>query len=249
MSTIEDMQGVDQLQVVCGLPKEICPGLTVRSPLVGDIVKLGEQRYASMVEALTATPSDLIAQLDKMGIDWETIEDFELFCLLCRGLPLEETSVLFGDVDFRLFEIVPFPGERRCVLKHMGKDIVLDELGYQRMIAYLCALHGIRRKRRRAGNAMTKKIMIEMAYEDLEAAARKPKESALLPLLSTLTNMAGFKYNWQEVMAIPYAQLIDAAGRVQIIQSSLALLNGCYSGNIDTSKVDKNELNYMRAKL
>ena len=74
---IDEMFQVDELQQLCGYGLKICDGLEIRQPTVGDIVKLGESEYFNMVYTLTAIPSDMKAQLDQMGIDWEKIEDFE----------------------------------------------------------------------------------------------------------------------------------------------------------------------------
>lgn len=93
---IDEMFQVDELQQLCGYGLKICDGLEIRQPTVGDIVKLGESEYFNMVYTLTAIPSDMKAQLDQIGIDWEKIEDFEFFCMLVCSLPLSSTSVLFG---------------------------------------------------------------------------------------------------------------------------------------------------------
>ena len=58
--------------------------------------------------------------------------------------------------------------------------------------------------------------------------------------------MPGFKYNLKEVLSIGFKEFMDAVARTQIITSTQALLNGCYTGNVDTKKLNKNELNYMR---
>ena len=45
---------------------------------------------------------------------------------------------------------------------------------------------------------------------------------------------------------MPMYAFMDAVTRIQIIKSTTALLNGCYSGMIDTSKINKKEFNWMR---
>jgi len=39
---------------------------------------------------------------------------------------------------------------------------------------------------------------------------------------------------------------MDSVQRLQVYESSTALLKGIYSGFVDASKIDKNELNFMR---
>lgn len=246
---IDEMFQVDELQQLCGYGLKICDGLEIRQPTVGDIVKLGESEYFNMVYTLTAIPSDMKAQLDQMGIDWEKIEDFEFFCMLVCSLPLSSTSVLFGDkLDFSQFEIIPLEGTRGCKLVHRSEGVVIDEIRYKAITKYLCDLHGIVKKPQFSGNAYTHKMQLEMAYEDWERQKRKKKQekSTLKPLISTMVNMPGFKYNLKEVLSIGFKEFMDAVARTQIITSTQALLNGCYTGNVDTKKLNKNELNYMR---
>lgn len=247
---MKELFETDELQQYFGYGLKICDGLEVRQPTVGDIVKLGEARYFSTIYTLTAIPSDMKAQLDMCGIDWEKIEDFELFCLLAPRMELDETSVLFGDLDFTKFEIqVPDPEVRQCQLVHQDNGVIIDELRYKAIVHYLCGMHGIKKKPQIAGNAFSHKMMLEMAYEDLENAKKKKhteQKSSLKPLISTMINMPGFKYNLEEVMNLGFSAFMDAVARTQVITSTTALMQGLYSGNVDMKKLDKKELNLMR---
>ena len=41
-------------------------------------------------------------------------------------------------------------------------------------------------------------------------------------------------------------EFMDSVQRLQIYESSTALMKGMYSGFLDTSKINKEELNFMR---
>lgn len=199
-----------------------------------------------MVNALVAVPSDYIAQLHQLHIDWNEMLDFELFCMLTPAIPMEESRLLFGDLDLTQFEIVP-TGEHQCYLHHKTLDFVLDEVMYMAIRNYLCHVHGIQvRRNKKAGNANTKNIMIEDALEELKKAKRKRPKSVLHSIISTLVNFEGFKYNLEQVRQLKLGTFYDSVKRIPAIQSSRALLQGCYSGNIDTKKINKKDLNYMR---
>ena len=45
---------------------------------------------------------------------------------------------------------------------------------------------------------------------------------------------------------MPIYAFMDSISRIQIIRTTTALLQGCYSGMIDMKKINKNELNFMR---
>lgn len=246
--SVNELFEVDELQQLAGFGLKICDGLEIRQPTVGDIIKLGESQYFSMIHTLTAIPSDVKAQLDDHGLDWEKVNDFELFAMLSLSLPIEQTEVLFGSsLDFRKFRIVPLEGERQFYLMNDETGVKIDEIRYKAITNYLCKLHGFKKVPQFAGNAATHKMLLEMAREDLAIQRSKKKEKSMLrPLVSTMINMPGFKYNLEEVMHIGFAQFMDAVQRVQVIASTTALQQGVYSGMVDTKKINKDQFNFMR---
>lgn len=172
--------------------------------------------------------------------------DFEQFCMLIIAIPRDNSALLFGDLDLTQFEIVP-TGEHQCHLHHKQLGFDLDELGYLAIKNYLCYVHSMKpRRNKRAGNTITRDAMIEDAEAELRKAKNKQQKSVLRPIISTLVNFEGFKYDLDGIRAMKLGAFYDSVKRISVIQSSKALLQGCYAGNIDTKKLNKNELNYMR---
>lgn len=243
---MKELFEIDELKVYFGEDFKINDHVIIRQPTVGEILEIGELSYYGMVNALTAVPSDYIAQLHKIKIDWNEMTDFELFCLLVPSMDKEVTRLLFGELDFSQFTIVP-TGPHQCYLHHEVDDFDLDEVAYMAIKNYLCHVHNMAPRRNKiAGNKGTRDIMIEDAIDELKKAGKKKQKSVLRSIISTLVNFEGFKYNLEEVRAMKLGAFYDSAKRIPVIQSSRALLQGCYSGNIDTKKLNKNELNYMR---
>lgn len=243
---MKELFEIDELKVYFGEDFKINDHVIIRQPTVGEILQAGELAYFGMVNALTAVPSDYIAQLHKIKIDWNEMTDFELFCLLAPSMEMETTKLLFGGLDFSQFTIVP-TGPHQCYLHHEQLDFDLDEVAYMAIKNYLCHVHNMTPRRNKiAGNSITKDIMIEDALDELKKAGKKKQKSVLRSIISTLVNYEGFKYNLEEVKTMKLGAFYDSARRIPVIQSSRALLQGCYSGNIDTKKLNKNELNYMR---
>ena len=87
-----------------------------------------------------------------------------------------------------------------------------------------------------------------MIQEDEQNLLNKPSEndSSLLPLISSLINHPGFKYNLEELKQVGICQFYDAIQRLQIYEGTRALLQGSYSGFCDTSKINKEQFNFMR---
>ena len=58
---------------------EINDKISVHVPTVNEIFDFGDQKYYSIVQTLIATPFDLMVELDDIGIDYESITNYQLF--------------------------------------------------------------------------------------------------------------------------------------------------------------------------
>ena len=129
--------------------------------------------------------------------------------------------------------------------------IIIDELIYKKIIKYLCVMFNLHFKVERAKNKATKEAMIWEDEMNLNTELQKKEKrdipkSFLLPLISSMVNHPGFKYKTSELKQINIFQFMDSVQRLQIYESTHALLGGMYSGFCDTSKIDKDEFNFMR---
>ena len=73
-------------------------------PTVGEVLE-DEDNYYSLVTMLTAMPMDFMVQLDDMGIDFTTINEYELFLILFNSVRTMDTHLIFGDLDLSTFEL------------------------------------------------------------------------------------------------------------------------------------------------
>ncbi len=237
----------DELQMYFGDDYVINNKITLHQPTVGDVIKLGEKDYYGMIHSLTAIPTDLIAQLDELGICWMDISDFELFIMLTRGIPHEISSIIFGDnIDFSLFTPCINPQNDMLVLKDLVHDITIDLHIYSKIVTYIRAMHNIVPKPKKAFNSATKEFMIEMAHEELANSKKQEYKSMMRPMISAMINSAGFKYNLEEIRKMPIVAFMDSVQRIQVISHANNLTLGAYMGNIDVSKIKKDEFDWLR---
>lgn len=209
---------------------------------------MGENEYFGLVYTLAAIPSDMKSQLWDMGICWEDISDFEFFYLLTRNLPQEKTKVFFGKLDLSKFELAKNQSNDELVMYQEIDDdvVVIDNSIYLRIATAIRKMHSITPKVELAGSKTVQRILIEEDRKRLSKIKDEPSGSRLVPMISSLINCSEFKYDLKGVRKLPVYAFFDSVARVQIIKSSTALLQGCYSGMIDTSKINKKELNWMR---
>ena len=125
-------------------------------------------------------------------------------------------------------------------------DTIIDELAYMKIAKCLCKIHGIVPKVEKAYNKTTKKILIDLDRQKLAKAAKEPYKSSLKYLISAMMRYPGFPYKIWEVEKCSMYAFMDAVQGAQVYTSSVALLQGSYSGMVDTSKIDREQFNWMR---
>lgn len=240
----ENILEVDELLLYFGDPYVVNDYVTITLPKIGELVKYGERQYYSMLSTITAIPSDMKSQLWDTGIDWTQITDFQLFMMLVSTLPKDKTYILFGDLDFQAMR--PFENKQNdtVVLYNPDTGAVIDELAYGKISSYLCSAHNITKKVEKAANEFTKKFMIDEDRQKLAYNAKQPYKSFLRPLISAVKCRQGYTLDYVKNMGI--VEFFDDLSRLQIIVNADALLQGSYSGMIDTSKIPKKNFDWCR---
>lgn len=240
----ENLLEVDELSLYFGDPYVVNDYITITIPKIGEVVKYGERQYYSMIQTITAIPSDMKSQLWDMGIDWTQIEDFQLFMMLAPTLPKDKTYILFGDLDLQAMR--PFENKQNdtVFLGDPETGAIIDELAYGKIQSYLCAAHNITKKVEKAANEFTKKFMIDEDRQKLQYNAKQPYKSFLRPLISAVKCRQGYTLDYVKNMGL--FEFFDDVNRLQVIVNADALLQGSYSGMVDTSKIQKSAFDWTR---
>lgn len=236
----------DETQAFFGAGLYINDAIQIHQPTVGEIVDFGEAEYYGMLSSFTAVPSDMIGQLHKAGIRWMDIDDFELFIMLSRSLSVEATQILFGeDIDFTKFELF-LNKQNQMVFLEDPNGVRIDVNIYTKMAEYIRMMHGIKPKRVRAFNKTTEKVMVQEALAILEREKNKPHKSMMRSMVSSMVCSPGYKYDLEGTRGLGIVAFMDFVKRVGVIKSADQLIMGAYAGNVDVSKINKKELDWMR---
>lgn len=233
----------DELLLYFGDDYVINEQITIHQPTVGEIVSC-EKDYFSAIYTLVAIPSDMKSQLWDAGLDWNELEDFQLFTLLAPTLSKERTQILFGDLDFTKLKPYHNSQNDNIVLADKESGVIIDEMIYLRIVKYLRKLHHITPKVEKTKSKTVKKWLIEEDRKRIASAQNKPFRSYLLPIISSVKVRQGYTKGYVRNMG--FYELMDEVERLNIIVGSDALLQGMYSGMIDTKSLDKKQLNWMR---
>ena len=231
---------------------QITDGIVISQPTIGDIMAFGEERFNQVLNPFVVNPTSLRVVLWQQGKDWTEMSDYELFYQLILQLQptTNETSILFGDLDFSKFNLYKRQNEvdgemlEDIVLLNHEQKVLIDEEVYNHISSYLRTMFNIFPKVEKAKGKTTKQWMIE---EDILNSQTQPKQgSNLLPMISFCLNHPGFKYKKSELKNLGIVEFYDSVQRLLIYESTSSLMKGIYSGFVDTSKIDKKEFDFMR---
>lgn len=249
----------DELKMYFGKPFDVGNGMTIYQPTIGQILNIGEEKFYSTLYIFVGNPTMFRLQLWDMGVDWNKITSYDLFMSTITGINKEVSDLLFGDLDFSGFalygkniEQINDDGETEIIqiptLYNQSLDIEISKDDYTLISEYLQVMFNIHPKVERAKGRATKEAIIE---EDRMNLAMRQKEkqsgSILLPLISSCLNHPGFKYKLNELEDVGICYFMDSVQRLQVYESSTAVMKGMYSGFVDGSKIKPENYNWMRS--
>jgi len=224
-------------------------GVKIREPSIGEILEIGEKSFYEMLNVFVTNPTQYRLPLWKMGADWNKISDFELFCILFNNINAEVSKAIFPETDFKnlnLYSEKIDEENSQIVLANKDGTLIIRNIDYLEISQYLRALFFMNPKVERAKGKATKEAII---WEDEELLRKRKEEgfsSNLLPTISSCINHPGFKYNLQELKELGIYAFMDSVQRLQVYESTRALMGGMYSGMVDLKGVPKENFNFMR---
>lgn len=241
----------DELQMYYGMDYKVNDKITIHIPTIGEIIEFGERRIFSVISPFVGNPTTYRLQLWDIGIDWNKISDYKLFMMLIQGLNIEDTRIIFGETDFS--KLTPCVKEEtgELTLYDPDQDLEINEELYMHIREYIRLAFKQNPKVEKAKGKSTKLAIIDEERMNLAIEKKNEKDnvgkSMYLPLISALLNHPGFKYKRDELKDVNLIEFMDSVQRLQIYESTRALMSGMYSGFCDTSKMNLNkELNWMR---
>lgn len=244
----------DELKLYRGCDYVVSKYIVIHQPSIGEICDYGEHNYYKMVHHICATPQNFKWQLWENGIDYTDISPFDLFCnTIYRNYSIEETSILFGNLDFKKFELLNRVDDNSKILfqeviNENGEleNVVIDEFTYSVIVDYLSMAHGIQRDFKVPANESTKLILIEDAKEEYERTLNKKYTSQLKNLISSMINCEGFKFSHTEVWNMKINAFIDSVKRISKMKNADLLLQSGYSGfGVNLKDIDNKQLDWL----
>ena len=253
----------NELNIFRGQDFKVSNNIIIHQPTLDEICNYGELQYFQMIHTLTSVGADLKWQLWDVGIDYTQISDFELFSnILIKNYNKEQTSILFGELDFNKFKLFTNKKNGELCLVYQLNDnikskevyidlndknnIIIDTYTYELIVGYLRKIHGLRKNEQIPANESTKQILIEDAREEYNLYKDKEIKSQLLNQISAMVNSEGFKYNHSNVWEMKIYAFLDSVKRISKIKNAELLLQSGYSGyGIDLKTINDKQIDWL----
>lgn len=216
-------------------------------PTVGQVIG-DEDGYYGLVSALTAMPIDMMCQLDDIGVDFTTINEYDLFLMLFQGLKEQDTSLLFGDLDLTKFEMAVNNQNGNVVLFNSENDIVIYRLIHSQIASVLRKIHHIEKDRRKPANIEAKNFMLKRARDKMRLHKNRKEDSQLESLIVALVNTEQFKYNFEEAKDLSIYQFNESAHQIIKKIDYDNRMHGVYAGTISVKDLSRDDLNWLTHK-
>lgn len=246
-------ESVDKLKLISGEPIIISDLLTLYQPTIRQIKDAGEEKFLNSLWLMCSCAWDMPSAFDDMGVDFMSVPDWEFFMRTVQSFSKENTSLVFGDLDFSKLQAMKYKGneedaEPQIVLTNLepitvnGKEyeplqyMFTEEL-YQKMIPYVREMIGFTHKGRKAGNRATAKILIMDDRRQRNRHKNDPYESMFHNGIISLVNTEEFSYTYATVLDLTVYQFTKSLIQIQGKKQACAMLQGSMSGFVDTSKI------------
>lgn len=218
--------------------------VSIKIPSVGQVVEC-EDEYYNLVQLLTAMPIDLMVQLDDAGIDFSTINDYELFILMFNAIKQCDTKLIFGELDLSPFQLGFDEATGKPVMIDPKTERKFDRALQVNIAETLRKIHHLEKNNRKPGNEEARKYMIERARKKMNRNRRRKHDSHLESLIVAMVNTEQYKYDFVGTLELSIYQFNECVRQVTHKQNYSNLMFGIYSGSIDPKTINQDDLNWL----
>lgn len=221
--------------------------ISIVIPRVGQILD-DEDSYYGLVSILTAMPVDLLVQLDDAGIDFTSINEYELFLLMFPGLKTQDTSLIFGDLDLSQFKIATNEQNGNIVLLDKEHDIIIDRVIHSQIAEVLRKIHHLEKNRRKPANIEAKEYMLKRARDKMRRHRNRKEASQLESLIIAMVNTEQYKYDFEGTRELSIYQFNESVRQIIKKVDYDNRMYGVYAGTVSAKDLSQDDLNWLTHK-
>ncbi len=212
-------------------------------PTVGEIID-SEPEYYGAISMLTSMPIDMMVQLDDIGIDFTTIDEYELFLILFNSLKNMDTKLIFGSLNLSTFRPSVNTQNGEVILVN-GEGAVIDREIHNQIASSLRKIHGLEKNVRKPGNKEARDFMIDRARRKQKKRRKAEEESQLEKLIVGLVNTSEFPYNYADVRELSIYQFNQSLWQITHKINYDNIMHGVYAGTVDAKELSQDNLTWL----
>ncbi len=221
--------------------------ISIVIPKVGEIID-NEDDYYSLVSTITAMPIDFMVQLDSIGVDFTSINEYDLFLLMFETIKSNNTQLIFGDLDLTKFEIAVNEQNGKMVLIDRENEIIIDRAIHNQIASVLRKIHHLEKNRRKPANDEAKEYMLKRAKEKQRRNRNRKSTSHLESLIVAMVNAEQYKYDFEKTRELSIYQFNECVRQVIKKVDYDNKMYGVYTGHINAKELSQDDLNWLTHK-
>ena len=233
---------IDRSRLLFGEDVPISGNIFVKNPTIGELRKLGFAKYARYMTLLCLEPVDVadILYVDN-GIWYKDITAYSLFLTGCSI-----DTIYIEALNWFTQREFAYVADEQSYLYYTDENdkiIILNEVIFAELTYAIKSINYV--GKRDGTNYETKASEID--YLKKKRKQRKYKEPATIDILSIISSLSwkvGIRMN--DLLTYNISQIYDGYYRLNSIDTYDKTLYGVYSGNVDSSKIDMEKLNWSR---
>ena len=208
--------------------------ISVRIPSVGEILEC-EDEYYGLVSMITAMPIDMMVQLDDIGVDFTTINEWD-------------TSLIFGDLSLSQFQPAINAQNNTVMLIDKSTGAKIDRAIHGQIANILRKIHHLERNNRKPANGDAKEYMIRRAREKMRRQSKRVTDSQLEGLIVALVNTEQFHYGFEGTRELSIYQFNESVRQVIKKIDYDNRMHGVYAGTVSAKDLSQDDLNWLTHK-
>ena len=216
-------------------------------PTVGEILEC-EDEYYGLVSLLTAMPIDMMVQLDDIGVDFTSINEWELFLLLFGTLKERDTKLVFGDLDLKSFQPAINGQNNNVILVNKETGVRIDRALHGQIASTLRKIHHLERNNRKPANGEAKEYMLRRARDKMRRQNKRLSDSQLEELIVALVNTEQFHYGFEGIRELSIYQFNESVRQVIKKIDYDNKMHGIYAGTVSAKDLSQDDLNWLTHK-
>lgn len=207
-----------------------------------------EDEYYGLVSILTAMPIDMMVQLDDIGVDFTSINEYELFLLLFTSLQERDTRLIFGELNLKPFHTAVNEQNGNIILLNEDTGVKIDRAVHGQIAATLRKIHHIEKNNRKPANNEAKEYMLRRARDKMRRHKNRTTNSQLEELIVALVNTEQFHYGFEGTRELSIYQFNESVRQIIKKIDYDNKMHGVYAGTVSAKDLSQDELNWLTHK-